>query len=338
MTKFNSRYERLDAIERRLAQSSEGCTTGQLATEFEVDPDTIRRDLYELEGRGTGLIKQGRRYILDHRRQMHSVKLDRNQILALYLAARLLSQHSDEYNPHVAGALSKLADALSNKSPLIAQHIAQSAIAVQGRQPRPEYIEALEVLTEGWAEGRKVQIRYRSSQGETTERLFAPYFIEPSSIGLSCYVIGYDELRGMLRTLKVERVLEARLTEERFLMPATFDPSQLLASAWGIVWQEDGEIEVTLHFRPEAVRRVKESNWHHSQRIEDLPDHSCLFTVRVGSLLELRPWVRQWGAAVMVVRPEELRREIISEVRQMAVLYGVSTPYSEEVEVGVEHG
>src|SRR5438552_1221093 len=136
MTKLNSRYERLDAIERALAHTPEGYTTGQLAAQFEVDPDTIRRDLYELEGRGTGLIKVGRHYLLDHRRQIHSVKLDRNEILALYLAARLLTRHTDEHNPHVASALEKLADALHPKSPLVARHIARAAISIKGRQPR----------------------------------------------------------------------------------------------------------------------------------------------------------------------------------------------------------
>ncbi len=49
------------------------------------------------------------------------------------------------------------------------------------RKIRREYVEALEVLTQGWAEGKKVRLRYRSyTKDETTERTFAPYFIEPS--------------------------------------------------------------------------------------------------------------------------------------------------------------
>jgi proteasome accessory factor B len=52
-----------------------------------------------------------------------------------------------------------------------------------------------------------VRLRYRSySKDETTERIFAPYFIEPSGIGYACYVIGYDDLRESLRTLKIERI------------------------------------------------------------------------------------------------------------------------------------
>jgi len=199
MTRTDSRYERLDDIERKLARRPEGCTTGELAHEFGVDADTIRRDLLLIEGRGTGLIKQGRRYSLDHRRSLHSVMLNNDEALALYLAARLLSRHSDEHNPHVVKALEKLADALESKSPLMAAHIAQAAAAVHARRVRPEYVEALGALTQGWATSHKVRLRYRSSESAISERTFAPYFVEPSGIGYACYVIGFDELRGALR-------------------------------------------------------------------------------------------------------------------------------------------
>jgi predicted DNA-binding transcriptional regulator YafY len=170
MTRTGSRYERLDAIERTLARQPEGLSTSDLAREFGVDADTIRRDLLLIEGRGTGLIKHGRRYLLDHRRSFHSVKLNNDEALALYLAARLLSRHSDEHNPHVVKALEKLADALVGKSPLIAGHIARAADAVRARRVRREYVEALEVLTQGWASGRKVRLRYRSYTKDENHR------------------------------------------------------------------------------------------------------------------------------------------------------------------------
>lgn len=322
MTRSETRYERLDDIERKLARRPDGWTTAELAREFHVDADTVLRDMALLQARGTGLIKQGRRYLLDHRRSLHAVKLTNSEVLALYLAARLLSRHSDEHNPHVVKALEKLADALDAKSPMMAQHVAQAATAVQARRIRREYVEALEILTQGWAEGRMVILRYRSySKDETTERIFAPYFIEPSSIGYACYVIGFDGLRQALRTLKVERIHEARLTEERFQVPSSFDPQKLFASAWGVIWRDEGEIEVTLRFAPSVIRRLKESVWHPSQRIEDLPDGACLFTVRIASTMEFRPWVRQWGSAVTVISPLEFRDEIATEVRDMARNY-----------------
>lgn len=323
MTRSDTRYERLDDIERMLARHPEGCTTGDLAREFGVDGNTIRRDLLLLEGRGTGLTKQGWRYVLDHRRSLHTVKMTNDEMLALYLAARLLSRHSDEHNPHVVKALDKLADALETKSPLMSAHIAQAATAVRERRTRREYVEALETLAQGWAEGRKVRLRYRSSENTTSERTFAPYFIEPSGIGYACYAIGFDDLRGSVRTLKIERIAEASVTNEHFAIPESFDPQRQLANAWGVIWRDEGSIEVVLRFSPSVARRLKESTWHHSQRIEDQPDGACVFTVYVGSTLEMKPWIRGWGRDVVVLAPAELRDEIANEIREMAQNYGL---------------
>src|SRR5690606_36147511 len=75
MPRTETRYERLDDIERLLARRPEGWTTSELARELDVAPDTILRDLTLLEARGTGLIKQGRRYLLDHRRSLHTIRI-----------------------------------------------------------------------------------------------------------------------------------------------------------------------------------------------------------------------------------------------------------------------
>jgi predicted DNA-binding transcriptional regulator YafY len=37
----------------------------------------------------------------------------------------------------------------------------------------------------------------------------------------------------------------------------------------------------------------------------------------------MKPWIRQWGAAVEVLAPDELRAEMIEEVRAQARLYGL---------------
>jgi predicted DNA-binding transcriptional regulator YafY len=320
----DTRLERIGQIERRLAQRPIGWTASELAQEFAVSKPTILRDLALLQSMGARLDTRGRRYILDTKRLLYAMKVSTDELLAIYLAVRLLSRHSDEHNPHVVTAMEKLAEALQARSPLIAHHIEQAATAVRARHIRREYVHALEVITQGWAEGKKVRLRYHSySKDEATERTFAPYFVEPSGIGYACYVIGYDDLREAIRTLKVERVYEAQLTEVPFRIPADFDPQRLLASAWGVIWRDEGEITVTLRFAPHVVRRVKESVWHLSQRIEDLPDGSCLFSVRIGSTKELLPWVRSWGAAVEVVEPLEFREEMVTEVKEVMHVYSL---------------
>jgi predicted DNA-binding transcriptional regulator YafY len=318
----DSKLERVADIERKLAQHPEGHTTTELANEYGVDPSTIFRDLRMLRSMGSMVTRVGRRYRLDRRRQLYEVRFTIDEALSLYLAARLLSHHSDENNPHVVKALEKLADALRSRAPLMAHHMGEAARAVSLRAHRPTYLEAVEVLGRAWAKGRKVKLVYHSySKDETTERVFAPYFIEPVNISFALHVIGYDELRQAIRTLKVERIISATLTNERYEIPSDFDASQKLATSWGIIWNDDETTEVRLRFAPQAAKRVRESVWHSSQRIDDLPDGSCLFTVCVGSTMELKPWIRQWGADVEVLTPEELRAEIRREARAQWALY-----------------
>ena len=72
----------------------------------------------------------------------------------------------------------------------------------------------LETLTLAWAERRQVRMLYAAPHAEeVTERMFDPYFIEPSAAGYSCYAIGYDHLRGGVREFKVERIARADLLE-----------------------------------------------------------------------------------------------------------------------------
>ena len=324
MSATDGKMERVEDIERRLAQRPQGWTTTELALEYGVDPSTIYRDLQVLILLGSDITRKGRRYVLERQRQLYQVKLTTDEVLAIYLAARLLSRHSDEHNPHVVKALEKLADALRGRSVLMASYIDEAAAAIRERRTRPAYLQAIEVLGRAWAEGRKARIKYLSyTKNELTERTFAPYLIEPSAVGYACHVIGHDDLRGEVRTLKVERIREARLTNERYTIPTTFDSRPLLASAWGIMWSEDADTEVTLRFTPQAARRVRESIWHHSQRIEDEPDGSCRYTVQVGSIVEFTPWVRQWGADVEVISPLAFRDQLIAETRALMMVYGL---------------
>lgn len=336
MKRFDDRLQRLDDIERTLVQNPRGLTVGQLARLYQVNRTTIYRDLSKLEERGTGLIKDKRRWRLDHRRSLYSARFTQYELVALFLAARLLSRHSDENNPHVIKALEKLADALRSHSPMVAGRILQASASVQLRPPRPEFVEAFQVITQAWLQGRKARLVYfayshtanddAAQQHQRTERLFSPYFIEPAGPGFSCYVIGMDDLRHDIRTLKLERIQQATLTDERFTLDEQFDPEQRLASAWGINWGTDELITVRILFAARIARRLKESFWHPSQQIEDLPDGSCLFTARIGSLLEFTPWVRQWGADVEVIQPPELRDTIIRDLQAQLRRYSRSLP------------
>jgi len=320
----DTRMQRIKKIQQRLLQRPKGLTAGELARALEVSKPTILRDLAMLEYYLGTKLEPGEsyRYILNSRKLLHALMLSTDELLAVYFAVRLLSRHSDEHNPYVVTALEKLAEVLQMSSPIIAHHIEQAAAAVRSRNTRPEYIHSLQVLTQGWAEGRAVHFHYRSyDKDEETERTFGTYFIEPNGIGYACYAIGFDYLRKDIRTFKVERMFAATVTDEKYDLPSDFDVQRMLASAWNVIWRDAENVTVVLHFAPSVVRRVKESTWHHSQEIKDLPDGSCIYTVRIGSTKEVLPWVRGWGSDVEILEPPEFRAVVVTDVQKMMHMY-----------------
>jgi predicted DNA-binding transcriptional regulator YafY len=318
MSRMLNRAERLRAIERMLYLAPDGMRVTEIAEACGVNRRTVYRDLDLLSVSGVPVWQEAGRFGIERERYLTTVRLNFNEAVALYMAARLLARHSDEHNPHVVTALDKLATALPEP---ISSHIARTAAYVRERPINDRYIQVLEAITLAWSLQRKVRLWYRSPRsGKVRQRDFSPYFIEPSGIGYACYVIGFDDWSSEMRTFKLERLERAQMLDQAYQIPEDFDPNQYLETSWGIMHGEE-EVEVVLQFSPAVTSRVKESVWHPSQEIDDLKDGGCLFTVRVSEPKEMQPWIRSWGAEVEVLSPPSLRQELAQEATRMAAVY-----------------
>lgn len=108
-------------------------------------------------------------------------------------------------------------------------------------------------LSEAAHRRRRVQIRYRSAQGEETTRTVDIY-------GVVClegvwYAIGHDHLRSAMRTFRIDRMITAQVRDEGFTPPPDFDAltyvEQALATAPGTF-----AVEFLLETTLEEARRV----------------------------------------------------------------------------------
>lgn len=324
MKPSEKKSERLLQIEALLLHHPEGLTQSEIARRLQVNRSTINRYISSLPGH-VYLDDNGRFYI-DRDAYLVNVRLSLHEATAIHLATRLLETRMDRQNPHAASALRKLSIALQTLAPRISQHLCQSAEAMDDRSRHydPVYLQALEKLTLGWAEGRKVQIWYRSDdEGEVHTYQFAPYFIEPYAIGQTTYVFGWRDPPGAIRTFKVERIERIEILRETYSIPESFNPQELLADAWGI-WYTDGEpVEVVLKFSPRSARRVKETRWHRSEQISDLEDGGLLWKAWIAEPKEMLPWIRGWGADVEVIEPDSLKASLKYEAQQLMQLYQV---------------
>ena len=323
MERATNKAERLLQIEALLLTHPRGLTQAEIARRLEVNRSTINRYLPDLDRFCIYGTDDGR-LAIDRDHYLTNVRLTLHEAMALHLAARLMATRTDKHNPHAASALRKLGLALEKLAPLIARHLTASADVMdnEARRHDPVYLEVLETLTRAWSLGRKVRLKHQMSDQRVFEYTFAPYFIEPYAIGRTTHVIGWREPPGALRTFKVERIKAIRILDENYSIPSDFDPREKLADAWGIWYTEAEPVEVVLRFHPRVAARVRETQWHRSEKVEEQPDGYLLWRARVAEPQEMLPWIRGWGADVEVLEPEELRERMMGEARRLAEAYG----------------
>ncbi len=314
---------RLVQIQNLLYRHRNGLSSSDMARMCGVSVRTIERDIADLgcPPYNVPIVEHGRRYGLaaDYQPLLSALHLTLPEATALFLAARLLQRSSDEHNPYVTSALARLAAALPEA---IGDHVRATLSSSSGVRSNDAYVRVFATVTQGWAMRRAVRLWHQSGRSRNVhEYVLHPYFIEPSAPSYAAYVIGYEELYfRRVNTFKLERVQRAELTDQTFVVPATFDIAAFLTSAWGIMGGGK-PVVVELAFAPEVTRRVKESVWHPLQEIEDTPGGGCVMRVPVSQPIEMLPWIRGWAHQVEVLAPGELRAQVAEEAAKTAAVY-----------------
>src|SRR5207249_2561223 len=129
------------------------------------------------------------------------------------------------------------------------------------------------------------------------------------------------ELRRAIRTFKLDRVIAAEMTNDRFDIPPGFNLNRLFSEAWGVVWRDTSPQTVELLFFNDTARIVQEAFWHPSQRVVAQQDGTCRVTFQVSEPNEMVAWIRQWGADVEVISPPKLREAIVADALRLAERY-----------------
>ena len=315
--------ERLLQIEALLLHYPQGLTRAEIARRTGVHRSSMTRYLPDLESFCIYETEDGR-LAIDRDHYLMNVKLTLHEAMAVHLASRLMATRTDKQNPHAAGALRKLGLALERLAPRVSDHLKASAEVMEDQAQRhdPVYLDVLEKLTRAWSDGREVRLWHKMPDGGVFPYRFAPYLIEPYAVGQTTHVIGWRTPPGALRTFKLERIERVELTDKPYAIPDDLDPRALLADAWGIWYSEAAPVEVVLRFHPRVAARVKETQWHRSEQVEEQPDGSLLWRAHVAAPQEMLPWIRGWGSDATVIAPETLREELAGEARRLAESYG----------------
>lgn len=306
------RGARILKLQTLLQGNPRGLTTNEIARRTGVTTRTTYRDIRALEAMNVPLFEDDGRIAIDPNFFIAPVKFTLREAMALLMGVRLMHRHSHEADPDVADAFTKLAAVLPAP---VAEYVHATVRQMAERPANPTYSRVLQTIVLSWAGRRVVRIAY-PSEGRVRSRLIEPYFLEPSLIGHSSYVVARDRELGQMRTFKLERITRAEQVPETYTIPADFDIHRYLGRAWGI-YNSGEPVEVRLRFFPPAAARVRESIWHPSQQLTDGPKGAVDMSVTVAGTVEITPWILGWGDAVEVLAPIDLRTHIADVGRGM---------------------
>ena len=159
---------------------------------------------------------------------------------------------------------------------------------------------------------------YAKNRNETKERNFDPYII--TWRGHAWYVIGFCHLEQNMKILRLDRISHVKVLDKAFEIPDTFSLETFFAGSWNI---EQGKLtHVKLKAAPEAAHLLRAETYHSSQKLEDLPDASLLFSVTVQGTREISRFILGFGEGLEVLAPASLRRHIREQARKIAARNG----------------
>jgi len=316
---------------RMLSALHHGATVKELASEMGVSQKTIRRDLECFQQAGFPLCES----VEDHGRKKWHVQSDRSQpglsfaldeAIALYLARRLMEPLAGTLLwDAVQRAFRKIKTMLGPQAlkyiGQFGQMFHQTTVGVSDYAEKSELIDQLMI---GIEDKRAVFITYQSLQ--STEPV--TYDIYPYGLAYhrgSLYLIGFAPDRREIRHWKVDRIEEAEVTPVHFSRPENFDLRAHLAKSFG-VFHGEGEVHIKVRFSSAVARYVRESHWHQSQKLSAQKDGSLIAEFDLANTEEIQHWIQSFGKHAVVLEPDQLRADIMSELDALLLAYGTSGP------------
>jgi len=296
-----------------------GVTIDELATLCGVTTRTIRRDLQALEEAGFPVFDDRSR---EDGRTRWSINgqafrglgagLTLSELSALYFSRTLLeSLAGTPFRDDVEGAFEKLASVLTphmraflDQLPRVIATKADPTRSLPINDARQQQIVARAL--EATLNQRQAQLTYHSKSSERTKS----YQVHPYRLAYAqgaLYLMAYVPEYGEVRTFAVERIQELSLLEERFEAIEELS-GDAFPDSLGV--HSGPPQQVDLEFAQSAADYVRGRAWHQSQKLGDLPGGGVRMTLNVCLDRALTSWILSFGAAVRVVAPESLARDI----------------------------
>jgi CRISPR-associated endonuclease/helicase Cas3 len=305
-----------------LLNSSEGISSGEIARKYGVTRRIVPKYISILEGAGVPVYAEKQRYYVDKSmRASFVLNPEESDFLVLMMERALTTQtlrsHTiyrlfKKLSTRTSGQPANFLTGLFSSVPMVADPTA--------------FDRAFRVLSRARREGREADIEYLPlRKDEPTRWRIRPFRFATNPLSDGFYVLceGTKDGETYLRlSLKFDRIISATMTDIRYkaIDQANFVSNE--GSAWGVWGANQPPTVVKLRFERRQYDRLLESQWHHTQHLFlSHEDGYVYFSVKVAEPQEMIPWIRSWGADVVVLEPPSLRQQLAQSALRMAMAY-----------------
>jgi predicted DNA-binding transcriptional regulator YafY len=301
-----------------LMQARGRVTAAEVAAELEVSVATARRDLEALSAAGVPVYPQpgrGGGWSLVGGARTDLSGLTEPEARTLFL----LAGPSASAVPELKSALRKLVRALPQTFRTDAEAAADAVVIDPARwgqhdQARPKLVELLQRAV---VERRKVRMEYERAR-ERTERVVDPWgLVDKDAVWY--LVAGTDRGR---RTFRIDRIVDAAITDEIAYRPADFD----LPSAWeevvGEVEQRRAATFATALIAPRLLPILRKQQGRQCAVDGPVADGRVQVRVTAPTPRMIAQQLAGWGAEIEVLAPESVQAELAAIGAELVDRYG----------------
>ena len=310
-------------------QTGRGANANALATELNVAPRTVFRDLQTLREAGVPLVYDAaeQRYRIPSNFYLPPTNFTPDEALALLMLCHELGDRAGL--PFQTSARQAALKLESNLPPRLRTYVQELADSVRIRLHQSSVTEGHEStyrqMLDAVASHKTVRLRYRSlTEWSEIATKLSPYQLLFSR--RSWYVVGRSSLHREVRTFSLLRIVELEPLDETFRVPARFSMERYLRNAWHLIPEPGPDRQVVVRFEKMVAQNVAEVLWHKTQRLEWLPDGALLFHVTVSGLMEIAWWILGYGDQAEAIEPPELRDLLRERIAKMHQRYPTAAP------------
>jgi predicted DNA-binding transcriptional regulator YafY len=145
------------------------------------------------------------------------------------------------------------------------------------------------------------------------------------------FVVGRSTFHRQVCAFRIPWIERVKPTSDPYTIPPRFNLDRFLGMAWGMERGKDRH-EVWLRFSSRVAPEIRESAWHRSQQITELPDRGADLHLVIDGLDEILGWVLGYGDQVEVLAPPELRQRVEAVAVRVARIHSPLSVSSFETE------